>query len=299
MEILDYNIAKNTKIYNMLSLMNELFLVNVDSIRKTCLEADVLLNSWLITKAVSDDIVLAIEEALINIQEHGYGASKEINSEINIEIKKEEEQVIIIIKDNAKAWAIQNILAPDKATYIESNIIGGFGVCLIKKLMTAVKLSRVNNQNLLYMMKKLDHEEIDKIITTKTAEGVSENGIFMVRFKPDSSIRLDDAVLHIGSYNKLIEKYPEKTAYAMVIISKGIKMISKEAHEYYIKQHPISIKATAIVVNSIFTRWMGNLFIAINKKDQAIKLFNFEANAIHWVRKFRNLEHDYESDKAV
>lgn len=132
--------------------MKKVFSIRVENIREICLEAETLLDNWNIPKIVAGDIVLSIDEALTNIKIHGY--SENINGPVTIEIHKNQSKINIEIKDSAKPYALENIHAPDKLTYLGSGEIGGFGVFIIKKLMDNVKLSRINNENILWMSKE-------------------------------------------------------------------------------------------------------------------------------------------------
>jgi serine/threonine-protein kinase RsbW len=122
-------------------------------IRKACLDVESLFNEWGIDSIDIQDMVLAVDEALTNIKEHGYN---DICGLVDVEVSIKKLKVDILIKDNAKPYNIDNIIAIDKSTYIESDKIGGFGVTIIKSLMDSVKLSRNNDENLLLMSKNIN-----------------------------------------------------------------------------------------------------------------------------------------------
>jgi len=121
-------------------------------IRKACLEIESLFVNWSIDDVDIQDMVLAIDEALTNIKEHGY---ENVVGLVDIEVSLEKSKVDIFITDNAKPFSLDDIHDVDKATYLESDQIGGFGVKIIKTLMDSVKQSRSNGQNLLVMSKNV------------------------------------------------------------------------------------------------------------------------------------------------
>lgn len=121
-------------------------------IRKACLDMERLLNEWGLDTVDIQDLVLAIDEVLTNIKEHGYNDNIGL---VKVEVFWEKTKVDILIIDNAKPFYMDDVVEVDRSRYLESNQIGGFGVKIIKTLMDSVKQFRNNNENLLWMSKNI------------------------------------------------------------------------------------------------------------------------------------------------
>jgi sigma-B regulation protein RsbU (phosphoserine phosphatase) len=134
-------------------------IVNRITIRKICLEAEFFFKKWKIKDIESNDLVLAVEEALTNILEHGYDGQPEKNYSVTIEIFKVNKKVFILITDSGVQFCYHNIKSPEKSTYLRSYIIGGFGISIINKIMDEVIQFRLNNENVLIMSKSINFEK--------------------------------------------------------------------------------------------------------------------------------------------
>ncbi|MDH4199103.1 MAG: ATP-binding protein [Spirochaetia bacterium] len=140
----------------------EIFNVERLGIREKCLDAYKLFNDWKIMPQDRDDLVLALEEALTNIYEHGYRKSQDDHCSVTLEILKGNRDVYIMIADLARPFSLDSVNAPDINSYIESNKVGGFGVSLIKKIMNHVRAFQLFDENVLIMQKELTpHAVVD------------------------------------------------------------------------------------------------------------------------------------------
>jgi anti-sigma regulatory factor (Ser/Thr protein kinase) len=98
-------------------------------------------------------MVLALEEALTNIYEHGYNFPKSVDCPVTVEIFEGISTVYVIIVDKAKPFSLQSCKSINTSTYVDSKIIGGFGVTIIKKMMDEVVLFPLFDENVLIMTK--------------------------------------------------------------------------------------------------------------------------------------------------
>lgn len=67
---------------------------------------------------------------------------------------------------------------------------------------------------------------------------------------------------------------------------RGIRSASKEAREYLANEGSEGIIAGALLIDSILTRTLGNIFLMINKPKMPSKLFTSEDEAIAWLKGF-------------
>lgn len=137
------------------SLLQRLSRYSTDTmeIRKACLNLESLLLEWKISREDIQDIVVALDEALTNIREHGYQNERGV---VIVETSKQKNLINILVKDEAPEYKLDNIDKIDKSKYIKSGKIGGFGITIIRTLMDKVIITREQNQNLLFMTKKVN-----------------------------------------------------------------------------------------------------------------------------------------------
>ncbi len=96
-------------------------------------------------------IQLAVEEAVTNVINHGYGGK---DGEILITSDIESSQVIITITDTGQLFDPTQIPPPDISADLEHRNIGGLGVHLIRSVMDDVKYIREGDKNRLTMIKR-------------------------------------------------------------------------------------------------------------------------------------------------
>jgi anti-sigma regulatory factor (Ser/Thr protein kinase) len=99
-------------------------------------------------------IELACDEACTNIIEHAYGG--EDNGSITISWQVEAGMFVITLKDNGRAFNIDQIPAAPDTDNIENIKIGGLGIHFMRKLMDDVQFStEPPTGNKLVMKKKM------------------------------------------------------------------------------------------------------------------------------------------------
>lgn len=97
---------------------------------------------------------LAVDEAITNIIEHGYG-HKGSDKVIDIIIREDGERFIITILDEGPPFDPLNMQEPDPLAILDERASngGGWGVFFIKKVMDDVGYSYASNRNRLEMVK--------------------------------------------------------------------------------------------------------------------------------------------------
>ena len=66
----------------------------------------------------------------------------------------------------------------------------------------------------------------------------------------------------------------------------GVKTIDKEARAYMAKEGAVLVKAGALITDSVYTKMMGNIFLAINQPETPTKLFSDKISALKWLKKY-------------
>ena len=65
-----------------------------------------------------------------------------------------------------------------------------------------------------------------------------------------------------------------------------IKSFSREARDLFQNQNTHTSSALALVVSSMMSRVMGNLFISMNQSGIPLKLFNDQNQAMNWLENY-------------
>ena len=98
---------------------------------------------------------LAVEEACVNVIEHGYAGMPP--GPIELTIVDEASQVRIEIADRARPFAPDTVQAPELDAEVENRMLGGLGWFLIGELMDEVRHApRDGGGNRLTMVRRLD-----------------------------------------------------------------------------------------------------------------------------------------------
>lgn len=81
--------------------------------------------------------------------------------------------------------------------------------------------------------------------------------------------------------------FTEGKELAAMIISHGVISMDKPAREYLASEEGTKgLTATAIIVDSSFSRSLGNFFLIVNKTKMPVKIFSNIPMAIKWLQKY-------------
>lgn len=110
-----------------------------------------------------------------------------------------------------------------------------------------------------------------------------KDNILIASYRKNLIINLDVAqkiVLQRQSFTRG-QKMP------VIIFSNGVTSIDKPARVYFASQKGTQgLSASAIIVNSLFSRSMGNFFLMVNKTSIPVKLFSNISRAEKWLQQF-------------
>ncbi|MEK6222636.1 MAG: ATP-binding protein, partial [Chloroflexota bacterium] len=98
---------------------------NLDPLRK---EIEKVGEMFSIPESVVYNFLLAVTEIVTNIIEHGY---QEMGGEIEVEIAREKNDLLIYIRDNAPYFDPTTIKKPDLSLPLEERPVGGVGFYLV------------------------------------------------------------------------------------------------------------------------------------------------------------------------
>lgn len=111
-------------------------------------------NGNLIPSPALNQIILASEEALVNIIEYSYPNEEKGMIEISCENYQQQAGITIIIKDQGIPFnPIQKV--PSLSAIRQTDALGGYGIYLFLELMDCVEYQRLNQENVLSLTKYL------------------------------------------------------------------------------------------------------------------------------------------------
>ena len=96
---------------------------------------------------------LALEEIFVNIVSYAY-QDKEGKVEIAYQINNEDKSIKIKIKDKGKEFNPLEVKDPDLNKPVNERQDGGLGIFIVKNIVDDIKYQRVNNENVLEIIKK-------------------------------------------------------------------------------------------------------------------------------------------------
>lgn len=75
--------------------------------------------------------------------------------------------------------------------------------------------------------------------------------------------------------------------FATLIISQGVISINRPAREYLSSpEATVGLSASAIVVDTLFSSFLGNFFLAVNQTTIPVKIFANTIDAEKWLQQF-------------
>lgn len=116
-------------------------------------EIEVLASEWELDEALAMNLNLVLEEAVSNII--FYGFSDEDLHKITISVTRDSGSLTLRIVDDGIPFDPTSRTMLDISGPAEERPIGGLGILLISRLMDQVSYARVNNQNVLTLIKNI------------------------------------------------------------------------------------------------------------------------------------------------
>ncbi len=98
---------------------------------------------------------LAFEEMATNIIKYGFEGLKEEPS-LNVSISRSDDALLMVMKDNGKAFNPLDLREPKVDAAIEDRSIGGLGVHLVRQMADGMDYKRENGFNVLTITVKLN-----------------------------------------------------------------------------------------------------------------------------------------------
>lgn len=110
-----------------------------------------------------------------------------------------------------------------------------------------------------------------------------KNAILVGTYKTNQRISLEAAREIVRTRKAFTENVPIPA----LIISRGLVSIDRPARKYLASAEATEgLVATAIVVNSVFTSFLTNFFLSVNKTKMPVKIFSNVARAEQWLQQY-------------
>ena len=138
---------KNILLHNTLTIKNKVSeITKLNAFVKSTTEA------LHIESSLANKIKLGIEEAVINVIEYAYPS--DIEGDIFIETKADEETIRFIITDSGAEFDPTKVSKADTTLSVDERPIGGLGILLVRNLMDSINYERSEGKNVLRLEKK-------------------------------------------------------------------------------------------------------------------------------------------------
>jgi hypothetical protein len=106
-----------------------------------------------------------------------------------------------------------------------------------------------------------------------------EDGILMILYKKDAVVGLQAAKEIVA----LCQELAQGKLYPPLVYVKHLKVVSVDARKYFAKQGAAHLRG-AVIVDSGFSRILGNMFSMINKPLTPMRMFTDKDAAIKWIK---------------
>jgi hypothetical protein len=135
-------------------------------------------------------------------------------------------------------------------------------------------------------MKDLKSKIISEIASTKCFDTfLVEGAICVTVVKKNAEITLEDAYEN----TKSVLKVSEGKKYPMLVDTREIRSISKEARDHFsMRNRNGNVNSIAVLIGSPISVVVGNFFMGLNKPAVPTKLFLKPEKAFVWLKKFNS-----------
>ena len=140
------------KIYYRSILLNN----NIQEVPVLTVFIDGICNDMHFDTLTASRVHLAIEEAVVNVMNYAYPEGT--HGDIHLEVKADDEAIVFTLRDSGVAFDSTAVPEVDVESHVEHRTVGGLGIHLIRTYMDDLIYRRVDGQNELTMIKKLNKQ---------------------------------------------------------------------------------------------------------------------------------------------
>ncbi len=113
---------------------------------------------------------------------------------------------------------------------------------------------------------------------------IDGEGFFRGEASPAATQDLADATEQVAAQRAMNVSLPRP----FLMDIRNARALSRQARSYYASAEVAEVfSATALIVSSPVSRAIGNFFLGLNKPSMPTRLFGSEAEALGWLRTFK------------
>ena len=129
---------------------------NVSDVPRLCSFQDSVYAKMNIEPSLAKKLRLAVEEAVVNVMEYAYSASR-VGS-IEVRVMTDGHLLKVMIIDMGAPFDPTTIAKADTSLSAKERKIGGLGIFLVREIMDSINYERVDDRNILTLTKKIEKE---------------------------------------------------------------------------------------------------------------------------------------------
>ena len=129
---------------------------NVSDVPRLCSFQDSVYAKMNIEPSLAKKLRLAVEEAVVNVMEYAYSASR-VGS-IEVRMMTDGHLLKVMIIDMGAPFDPTTIAKVDTSLSAKERKIGGLGIFLVREIMDSINYERVDDRNILTLTKKIEKE---------------------------------------------------------------------------------------------------------------------------------------------
>ena len=129
---------------------------NVSDVPRLCSFLDSVYAKMNIEPSLAKKLRLAVEEAVVNVMEYAYSASR-VGS-IEVRVMTDGHLLKVMIIDMGAPFDPTTIAKVDTSLSAKERKIGGLGIFLVREIMDSINYERVDDRNVLTLTKKIEKE---------------------------------------------------------------------------------------------------------------------------------------------
>jgi hypothetical protein len=115
---------------------------------------------------------------------------------------------------------------------------------------------------------------------TPLGEAWIDTGILWHRIRPNTVITEDQARASIADMANLVGD----THLPAIVDIRGVEFADKEARDVFANEVPFEV-ATAIIVDSVVSKGLGNIYLKVSRPSRPTRLFTSETAAEEWAQR--------------
>ena len=104
-------------------------------------------------ETVTGQVQLAVEEAVVNVMNYAYPEGR--TGFVTVKVMSDGHELRIVVIDSGVAFDPTSKEKADTSLSVEDRPIGGLGIFLVRELMDSINYERVDNRNILMMIKNI------------------------------------------------------------------------------------------------------------------------------------------------